>query len=135
MAKALFFVCYKYYNYTINRDIDGVIMIFIFFYKYRPATGARPHCFGTKYCFLLDSITLVCGRYRICLPTLATFRYRSGCFVSGRQILTCRLYIYSGSVPSGRMYGIYFFLYSMRSGGGRLLVCFLWSPPPGRNLL
>nr|DAW13130.1 MAG TPA: hypothetical protein [Bacteriophage sp.] len=30
MAKALFFVN-KYYNYTINRDIDGVIMIFIFF--------------------------------------------------------------------------------------------------------
>jgi len=55
-------------------------------------------------------------------------------FVSGRQILTCRLYMYFGSVPSGRMYGIYIFLCGMRSGGGRLLVCFLLVTP-SRNVL
>ena len=44
-------------------------------------------------------------------------------FVSGRQILTCRLYLDFGSVPSGRMYGIYFFLVLFsRSGGSSLLV-------------
>ena len=55
-------------------------------------------------------------------------------FVSGRQILTCRLYIYFGSVPSGLTIEIYIFLCGMRSCRGRLLVCFLLVTP-SRNVL
>nr|DAN68862.1 MAG TPA: hypothetical protein [Caudoviricetes sp.] len=32
-------------------------MVFIFFYKYRPATGARPHCFGTHEITFFYNIT------------------------------------------------------------------------------
>nr|DAN68861.1 MAG TPA: hypothetical protein [Caudoviricetes sp.] len=70
---------------------------------------------------------MLCGRYCICLPTLATVSLSlRRCFASGRQILTCHLCLNFGSVPSGLYCGIYSFLVLFsRSGFGSLLVCTL----------
>lgn len=47
----------KVTNLFFEENGNLLIMVFIFFYKYRPATGARPHCFGTHEITFFYNIT------------------------------------------------------------------------------